>query len=79
MTPYRSLDLFSFVAAGMFCLCFAWRPLPAYLWPEMFGSEYVRLAVGDTADVGLMLRWVFIDVPIGTAAGVALIIKGLFK
>jgi hypothetical protein len=79
MTLYRSLDLFSFFAAGMFCLCFAWRPLPAYLWPEMFGPEYVRLAVGDTADVGLMLRWVFMDVPIGTAAGVALIIKGLFK
>jgi len=45
----------------------------------MFGAEYVRLAVGNTADVGLMLRWVFMDVPIGTAAGVALIIKGLFK
>jgi len=79
MTLYRSLNLFSFVAAGMFCVCFAWRPLPAYLWPEMFGAEYVRLAVGNTADVGLMLRWVFMDVPIGTAAGVALIIKGLFK
>jgi hypothetical protein len=79
MTLYRSLNLFSLVAAGMFCLCFAWRPLPAYLWPEMFGPEYVQLAVGDTADVGLMLRWVFLDIPIGTAAGVALIIKGLFK
>ena len=79
MTLYRFLDLFSFVAAGMFCLCYAWRPLPAYLWPEMFGPEYVRLAVGDTKDVWLMLRWVFLDIPIGSAAGVALIAKGLFK
>ena len=79
MTLYRSLDLFSFVAAGIFCLCYAWRPIPAYLWPEMFGPEYVRLAVGDTKDVGLMLRWVFMDIPIGSAAGVTLIAKGLFK
>ena len=79
MTIYRTIDLFAFVAAGMFCLCYAWRPLPAYLWPEMFGPEYVRLAVGDTKDVGLMLRWVFLDIPIGSAAGVALIAKGLFK
>ena len=79
MTLYRSLDLFSFVAAGIFCLCYAWRPIPAYLWPEMFGPEYVRIAVGDTNDVGLMLRWVFMDIPIGSAAGVTLIAKGLFK
>ena len=79
MTLYRSLDLFSFVAAGIFCLCYAWRPIPAYLWPEMFGPEYVRLAVGDTKDVGLMLRWAFMDTPIGPAAGVTLIAKGLFK
>ncbi len=79
MTLYRSLDLFSFVAVGMFCLCYAWRPLPAYLWPEMFGSEYVRLAVGDPGNVGLMLRWMFLDIPVGSAAGIALIIKGLSK
>jgi hypothetical protein len=45
----------------------------------MFGPEYVRLAVGDPGNVGLMLRWVFLEIPIGSAAGVALIIKGLFK
>ena len=79
MTLYRFLDLFSFVAVGMFCLCYAWRPLPAFLWPKMFGPEYVRLAVGDPGNVGLMLRWVFLDIPVGSAAGIALIVKGLSK
>jgi hypothetical protein len=69
----------AWIAAGFFCLSYAWRPLPAYLWPEVFGHDYIRLAVGDTADVGLMLRWVFLDVPIGSGVGLALILKGLTR
>jgi hypothetical protein len=67
----------AFIAGGLFVLCYAWRPLPAFLWPEVFGHEYVRLAVGDTSNVGLMLRWVFIDVPVGSGVGIALALKGL--
>ena len=69
----------AWISAGFFCLCYAWRPLPAYLWPEVFGHDYVRLAVGNTTDVGLMLRWVFLDVPVGSGVGLALVIKGLFR
>ena len=77
LTPW--LQRAAFIAGGFFCLCYAWRPLPAYLWPEVFGVDYVLAVVGDPGDVGLMLRWVFLDVPIGSGVGLALILKGLTR
>ena len=77
--PPPWLQRAAFIAAGMFCLCYAWRPLPAYLWPEMFGPEYVRLVVGNPGDVGLMLRWLYLEIPLLSAAGITLILKGISR
>jgi hypothetical protein len=77
--PPPWLQRAAFISAGFLCLSYAWRPLPAFLWPEVFGPEYVRAVVGNPGDVGLMLRWVFIEVPVGSAAGITLILKGLLR